>query len=108
MLVQVLLMFVTFGFYGLYWFHTTAKEMAAAQGKSNEPVTLWTVLFFIPPLLLYSYYKYAELYEQFSNKAIDRWVVFVLFIVFNPAVWFIVQSKLNEVAHAPGTPPVTV
>ncbi|MHB1687623.1 MAG: hypothetical protein ACYCVH_09635 [Ignavibacteriaceae bacterium] len=31
---------------------------------------------------------------------INKWLLFVLYIVFSPAVWFIVQTDLNRRADA--------
>jgi len=97
MWVQVLLYVVTLGIYSGYWFYETSKEMSETLGRKDETL-LWTILFFIPPLSLYSMYKQVELYEAFSEKAVERWVIFLLWIFFAPAVWFIVQRKLNETA----------
>jgi hypothetical protein len=97
MLLQVLWIFLTGGLYIFYWFHVTAKEMAGELGR-DEPITLWTVLLCLPPLGLYSHYKEGELYEALSKDSVNRWIIFILWLVFAPAVWFIVQSKLNELA----------
>ena len=96
MFVQVLLMIVTLGIYAIYWYHQTASEMAVlAQDYNAEPV-LWTVLLFIPFAGLYSYYKHGELYEKISAEHFNRWILFLLWIVFSPAVWIIVQMDLNK------------
>lgn len=72
----------------------------------DEPVALWTVLFFIPPAFFYSYYKQGELFEAISKGAISRWLTFILWLAFAPAVWFVVQQKLNELAETNVTPPI--
>ena len=96
MFVQVLLMIVTLGIYSVYWFHQTVSEMAAITEDHNAEPTLWTVLLFIPFAGLYSYYKYGELYEKMSAESFNRWILFLLWIVFAPAVWIIVQIDLNK------------
>ncbi|MGZ3689697.1 MAG: hypothetical protein ACXWP5_12660 [Bdellovibrionota bacterium] len=93
--LQVLWIILTLGGYAVYWFHVTAKEMVHAL-KRDDDVLLWTILFCFPPACLYSYYKYGELYEEFSEGSVDRWGMFILWGFFPPAVWFIVQRKLNE------------
>lgn len=101
MLVQVILMIVTFGFYSIYWFYQTACEMQSlAEDYEAEPL-LWTILLFIPFAGLYSYYKYGELYQKISHEQFNRWLMFVLWIVFSPAVWIIVQMDLNRRAVNP-------
>ncbi len=95
--VQVILMIVTLGIYALYWFYVTADEMAKYKKVEASPVLL-LILLFIPIISLWSVYKYSELYEKFTDGAMNRWIVFLLWLVFCPAVWFIVQTKLNELA----------
>jgi magnesium-transporting ATPase (P-type) len=96
MLAQVFLMIITLGIYAIYWFYQTATEM---KGLANDPAAspgLWTVLLFIPIANIFSIYKYSELYEKASSDQMNKWIVFLLYIVFSPAVWFIVQTELNK------------
>lgn len=98
MLTQVVLFVITCGIYGIYWFYQTAVEM---NGLANDPDAspgLWTVLIFIPLGIFYSHYRYSELYERISDDRFNMWLLFVLWIVFCPAVWFIVQTELNRKA----------
>lgn len=97
MAVQVLLFIITLSFYSIYWFYVTAQEMSRAL-KRNDEVGLWTVLLFLPFVSVYSVYKYGELYEQFSQKGVDKWVCLLLWLFFPPAIWFIVQRRLNDIA----------
>ena len=90
------LMIITLGFYSIYWFHQTAVELAALDNYHRAEPALWTILLFIPFGALYSYFKYAELYERVSASHFERWLLWVLWIVFSPAVWLIVQSELNR------------
>jgi hypothetical protein len=53
---------------------------------------------FIPFGAFYSYYKFSELYEKISADQFNKWLLFVLWLVFSPAVWFIVQSEMNKKA----------
>ena len=96
MWAQVFLMIVTVGFYAFYWFYQTAVEMAGQANDHDAAPTLWTILLFIPFGAIYSYYKYCELFEKISSENMNRWVLFILWIVFAPAVWFIVQMELNK------------
>ena len=93
---QVGLMIITLGFYSFYWFHQTAVELAAMANDHRAEPALWTILLFIPFGGLYSYYKYSELYEKISISHLERWILWVLWLVFAPAVWLIVQSELNR------------
>jgi hypothetical protein len=75
----------------------TAEMKALAKDPEASPA-LWTVLFIIPFAFFYSYYKHGELYEKISDEHMNRWIIFILWIVFRPAVWFIVQMELNKKA----------
>lgn len=100
MVAQVFLVIITCGIYAIYWFYQTALEL---KGIANDPEAspgLWTVLLFIPFGAFYSYYKYGELYEKVSTDKMNRWLLFVLWLVFSPAVWFIVQTDLNKRAES--------
>lgn len=96
LLVQVGLMIITLGIYSIYWFYQTATENKFLAKDPNASPALWTVLLFIPIANIYSMYKYGELYEKASSDKFNRWLLFVLWIVFCPAVWFIVQTELNR------------
>jgi hypothetical protein len=100
--VQVLLMIVTIGIYGIYWFYQTATELKAVTADQDAAPALWTILLFVPFASIYSFYKYGEIYEKAADANIDRWIIFLLWIVFSPAVWFIVQTDLNRRARAAG------
>nr|AOR51124.1 hypothetical protein [uncultured bacterium pAW1] len=96
MWIQVLLFIITFGFYGIYWFYQTATEMKHLENDPYAEPALWTILMFIPLANIYSLYKYTGLYEAASRNHMNRWILFLLWLVFSPAVWFIVQTELND------------
>ena len=98
MILQVVLMIVTLGIYGIYWFYQTASELKSLANDPAAAPALWTVLLFIPFANLYAYYKHGELYERVSEEHLNRWLMFLLWIVFSPAIWFIVQMELNKKA----------
>lgn len=98
MWLQVFIFIITLGIYSIYWFYVTAVEMKGLARDNNAEPGLWTVLLFVPFANLYSYYKHGELYEKISSEHLNRWILFILWIVFSPAVWIIVQSELNRKA----------
>ncbi len=98
MLAQVFLIIITFGIYAIYWFYVTGRELQYLAQDEEASVGLWTVLLFIPFGALYSYYKYAQLYTKWNQGRYELWLIFVLWLFFSPAVWFLVQSDLNKVA----------
>ena len=95
MVVQVFLMIITLGIYGIYWFYVTSKEMIEHKGLDGSP-GLWTVLSLIPLVNLYAEYKQGEAVEALTDSSVNRWIIFILWLVFSPAVWFIVQTELNK------------
>lgn len=99
MLGQVGLMIITFGIYAIYWFYQIAEEMKFIAKDHQASPGLWTFLLFIPFAGLYSYYKFGELYERVSSDHFNKWLLFVLWIIFAPAVWFIVQTEMNKKAQ---------
>jgi len=96
MWAQVGLVIITLGIYVIYWFYQTACELKyLGQDKEASP-GLWTILLFIPFGAIYSHYKYGELFEKVGTEKLNRWIIFLLWFVFSPAVWFIVQTELNR------------
>jgi hypothetical protein len=98
LVAQVGLMIITFGIYGIYWYYQIAEEMKFAAKDTQASPALWTVLLFIPFANFYSVYKFAELYEKVSSDHFNKWLLFVIWLVFSPAVWFIVQTEMNKKA----------
>lgn len=74
-----------------------------ANDREASPA-LWTVLIFVPFGVIYSHYKFCELYEKVSVEHFNKWLLFVLWWVFAPAVWFIVQTDLNKRADSVAIP----
>ena len=101
MLLQVLLIIVTFGIYAIYWYYQTATELKFLGNDDEAKPGLWTVLMIIPIANIYSMYKYSELYEKVGSEHLNKWLLFVLWLVFCPAIWFVVQSDLNKRATVP-------
>ena len=100
MAMQVLLMIITLGIYGIYWFYVTSKEMVEYKQLDGSPA-LWTVLSLIPFVNLYADYKQGEAVEALTDGSINRWIIFILWLIFSPAVWFITQTELNNRASEP-------
>jgi len=95
---QIGLMIITFGIYSIYWFFKISEEMKYVGKDVEASPALWTVLLFVPIANFWSYYKFSELYEKVSSDSFNKWLLFVLWIVFAPAVWFIVQTEMNKKA----------
>lgn len=98
MIAQVGLMIITLGIYAIYWFYKISEEMKFLAKDTQASPALWTVLLFIPFANIWSYYKFSEIYEKISSDNFNKWLLFVLWIVFSPAVWFIVQTEMNKKA----------
>ena len=100
MAMQVLLMIITLGIYGIYWFYVTTSEMVEHKGLKGSP-GLWTVLYILPLVSLYAVYKQGEAVEALTDGSINRWVMLILWVIFSPAAWLITQLELNKRASEP-------
>lgn len=94
---QVLFFILTLGLYGIYWFFITSDEMVAHNKQVDSP-PLWTILLFVPFLNFYSYWKYSQAVDELSDGSYPTWLIFVLWILFSPAVWALSQRQLNKLA----------
>ena len=99
MVVQVLLFIITLGIYGIYWFYVTYKETSRANGKTEANAFLWTILFLIPIASFFAAWKHSMEYAEFVDNKYPGIAIFILWIVFAPVVWFLVQSDLNRAAR---------
>ena len=97
MWVQVLLAIITFGIYMIYWFYVTSREMVEYKKLDGSP-GLWTFLLFIPFGALYSYWKHGKAVESLTDGRYSGILMFVLWLVFSPAVWALTQIELNKLA----------
>ena len=98
LLGQVGLVIITLGIYAIYWFYKISEEMKFVGKDNQASPALWTVLLFIPIANIWVYYKFSELYEKISSDRFNKWLLFVLWLGFSPAVWFIVQTEMNKKA----------
>ena len=101
MVVQVILTIVTFGIYAIYWYYVTLDELHKANGKA-EGAGMWTFLSIIPFANLFAQWHHSSEYAQFVDNKYPGIAIFILWIVFSPVVWFLVQSDLNRVAARRG------
>ena len=100
MVMQVLLYVITFGIYAIYWFYVTSGEIVEDKKLKDESPALWTLLFIFPIVNMIAFYKQGEAVESLTEGSINRWIIFILWLVFSPAVWFITQTELNKRAGA--------
>jgi hypothetical protein len=93
---QVLFAIVTFGLYMIYWTHKVHKQLANGTDAQFSP-GLRTVGWFLIP-----FYNFVVMWrtchdcEPLTGK--DGVLLFILFLVFPPASWFLIQSGINDVA----------
>ena len=97
MFAQVILTIVTFGIYIIYWYYVTLDELHKANGKA-EGAGMWTFLSIIPFVQYFAYWRHSFEYASFVDHKYPGIAIFILWIVFSPAVWFLVQSDLNQSA----------
>ena len=97
MIMQVVLTIVTLGIYVIYWYYVTLSELHEANGKT-EGAGMWTFLSIIPIASLFAQWHHSSEYATFTNGKYPGIAIFILWIVFAPVVWFLVQSDLNRAA----------
>ena len=100
----------TLGFYGIYWFYITAKEMHEHQGENITPAGNWTLLAMLPLASIYAYWKYSQyLCRLNADKYPPALLAFLMFVppmglvIFpSPIGLAIVQVELNRIADGSG------
>jgi hypothetical protein len=92
---QILFAIVTFGLYGVYWWYNTHQQFDQATTGDFDP-TVQTVLYLVPLANLYAIWKFSNMADGILDQ--DGVVLFILFLVFPPAFWYLVQSQINELA----------
>lgn len=97
MMMQVVLFLCTFGYYGLYWFYATLKELHQDNGR-DEGAGWWTVLAAIPIVNLFAWWHYVRQYDQFVGGKYSGIAIFIMWLLFIPVVWFLSQRDLNRAA----------
>ncbi len=100
MFVQVILFVITLGIYGIYWFYSTYNEMTRANGKTEAKGCLWTFLVVIPIAQYFAFWKHSMEYAEVVDQKYPGIAIFIIWLVFSPIVWFIVQSDLNRIARS--------
>lgn len=99
MWMQVFLTIITLGIYTIYWFHVTLGELYRANETEDKRRWLWTLLYIIPIVQIFAYWHQGYEYDKFVNGKYPGIAIFILWIVFGPAVWFLVQRDLNAAAE---------
>lgn len=97
MWVRVLYFILALGLYGIYWFFVSLEELQVANDKEKSGC-LWTFLSILPVLSLFAYWRHSFEYAEFVDEKYPGIAIFILWIVFSPVVWFLVQSDLNRAA----------
>ncbi len=96
--VQVILYIITLGIYGIYWYHVTLNELHIANGDTEGAGCLWTILLFIPFGGLFAVWHHSSEYAKFVDGKYSGILIFILWLVFSPVVWYLVQTDLNRAA----------
>lgn len=86
--MQVGLTIVTLGFYSFYWMYNTAQQLNQGTDADINPILA------VIPLL--GHWVVADAAEAVTDQS--GIVLFLLFVVFAPASWFLIQSGINDVA----------
>ena len=79
------------------WYYSTLKELHQANGKDDSALK-WTLIMFIPIIGLLSAWHHSSEYAEFVDGKYPGIAIFILWLVFVPVVWILVQSDLNRAA----------
>ena len=93
----IVLSVITLGIYAIYWYYSTLKELHQANGKADSALK-WTLIMFIPIIGLLSAWHHSSEYAEFVDGKYPGIAIFILWLVFVPVVWILVQSDLNRAA----------
>ena len=90
-----LLMLVTFGIYGIYWWVSTKNEI---NELGADIPSGWLII--IPIANLYWTYKYCEGFSKYVKEDDNTILWFILYIVAGIIMPAIVQSELTKMASS--------
>ncbi len=94
---QVLFTIITFTLYTIYWWHLLHKQLAKGTNADFNPA--WrTVGLFIPIYNFVVMWRDSHDSEPLTGK--DGVLIFLLFLVFPPAAWYLIQTGINDVAQS--------
>ncbi|WP_338739541.1 DUF4234 domain-containing protein [Haloplanus salilacus] len=96
---QVLYSVLTLSLYWLYWFHTVNKQLDAGTDADIDP-TIRTVGLFVPVYNFVVMWRTSNDCEAVADE--DGILLFLLWLVFVPAFWYLVQTGINDVAESTG------
>lgn len=95
---QILFSVITLGLYGLYWWHVTNKQLNEGTDSDFNP-TLRTIGLFIPIYNIVVMWRTSHDSEAVTDNG--GVILFLLFLVFAPAAWYLIQSGINKTAAGP-------
>lgn len=95
--IQVVLFVVTLGLYGLYWYYQANSQLVAGTDAEFNPAVR-VLLSLIPLVGLYWSWQFCDDMEGVTGHS--GALLFVLYLFFMPAAWFLIQTGINETAAA--------
>ncbi|VVC04942.1 Uncharacterised protein [Candidatus Burarchaeum australiense] len=87
--------FITCFIYAVYWFYRTREELFEITKKQGSAL-LDTILLFVPLANLWVLWKYCEDADAASGGTRDKVLLFVLSLVFLPAMQYLAQVEINK------------
>jgi len=92
-----LLIIITLGIYGIYWFIKTKREL---NENYNENIpTCWLLI--IPIANIVWLFRFTEVFVKKVRRTDDVAIWFILFLFVGIITPYIVQSELNKLADNP-------
>lgn len=93
--VYIILTIITLGFFGIYWFVVTKRDI---KSRGGDIPTCWLLI--IPIANIYLFYKYSRAAEKVLKKKGDWIVYFIFCFIFGSVITMaLVQDELNQMAQ---------
>ena len=92
-ILYIILTLITLGFFGIYWFVATKRDL---KSRGGDIPTCWLLI--IPFANIYLFYKYSRAAEKVFRQKGDWIVYFILSFFFGSVITLaLVQDELNKI-----------
>ena len=96
-LMVPILLVITFGIYGLYWYYTTSDQLIR-HNKSDENPFVWLLFALIPIVNMVAVWKHSQAIQIMSGNKVNGVALFVIWIILPPVAMVWSQSEMNKLA----------
>jgi cytochrome bd-type quinol oxidase subunit 2 len=99
----IILSLITFGIYGLIWYHMTRNELLA-NNAAEKIMSPWLILIpLVGPLLFIVFlWQYSAAVEKVTNGKYSQIIAFVMLLLISFIGAGLIQAAYNEVGEGGG------